>query len=143
EVPDLVGIDEAVAMNEISGNGWEIETDRERSDDVPEIDHVVRTIPAAGEQLDEGETFVLFISDGPELRTLPELNGMPVDEAEASLEELRLVAEQLDPEYSETVPVDAVIRWQVQDDASLTAGAQVLPETVVALTVSLGPEPRP
>ncbi len=47
EVPDLVGIDEAVAVNEVSGNDWVIETERERSDEVPEVDHVVRTIPAA------------------------------------------------------------------------------------------------
>ncbi len=59
EVPDLVGIDQAVALNEVSGNDWVIETERERSDEVPEVDHVVRTIPAAGEMLDEGETFVI------------------------------------------------------------------------------------
>ena len=31
EVPDLTGVDEAVARNEIAGNGWMIETERERS----------------------------------------------------------------------------------------------------------------
>ena len=143
EVPDLTGVEESVALNEIAGNGWVIETERERSDDVPEIDHVVRTVPVAGEMLDEGATFVIVVSDGPELRTLPELTGLPVTEAVATLTDLRLVAVEGPPEFSEEVPAGTVIRWQVQGDSALTAGAQVLPETSVVITASLGPEPRP
>ena len=143
EVPDLTGVDEAIARNEIAGNGWVVVTERERSDAVPEIDNVVRTTPVAGVMLAEGETFVLYVSDGPELRTLPELEGLTLAEAEAELVALRLVPEEGPPEFSETVPAGIVIRWQVKDDASLAAGAQVLPETVVVLTVSQGPEPRP
>jgi eukaryotic-like serine/threonine-protein kinase len=143
EVPDLVGIDQAVAVNEVSGNDWVIETERERSDEVPEIDHVVRTVPAAGEMLDEGETFVIVVSDGPELRTIPELTGMPLTDVQALLTELRLVYVEGTSEFSETVPAGSVISWQVQDNASLVAGAQVLPETAIVVNVSLGPAPRP
>jgi beta-lactam-binding protein with PASTA domain/serine/threonine protein kinase len=143
EVPDLVGVEETVALNEVSGNGWKIETEHERSDAVPEIDHVVRSNPAAGVKLDEGEVFVLYVSDGPKLRTLPELDGLPLDEALGMLTDLRLLAIEAPPEFSETVPAGSVISWQVRSDASLTAGAQVLPETTIVLTVSKGPEPRP
>ena len=143
EVPDLVGVDEAVARNEIAGNGWVIETERERSDDVPEVDHVVRTSPSAGTMLDEGETFVIVVSDGFELRTLPELTGMTVAEATETLTDLRLVPLEEPAEFSEDVPAGIVIRWQVENDAALVAGAQVLPDTTVAFTPSLGPEPRP
>jgi beta-lactam-binding protein with PASTA domain len=143
EVPDLVGVEETVALNEVSGNGWKIETEHERSDAVPEIDHVVRSNPAAGVKLDEGEVFVLYVSDGPKLRTLPELDGLPLDEALGLLTDLRLLAIEAPPEFSETVPAGSVISWQVRSDASLTAGAQVLPETTIVLTVSKGPEPRP
>jgi len=143
EVPDLVGVDEAVARNEIAGNGWVIETERERSDEVPEIDHVVRTSPSVGAMLDEGETFVIVVSDGFELRTLPELTGMTVAEATETLTELRLVPLEEPAEFSEDVPAGIVIRWQVENDAALVAGAQVLPDTTVAFTASLGPEPRP
>ena len=143
EVPDLVGVDEAVALNEIAGNGWVVETERERSDAVPEEDHVVRTIPVAGEQLDEGATFVIVVSDGPELRTIPELAGMTLVDAQATLEDLRLLVVEAPPVYSETVPAGAVVGWQVEGNTSLVAGAQVLPETTIVLTVSLGPEPRP
>lgn len=143
EVPDLVGIEETVALNEISGNDWIIETERERSDDVPDIDHIVRTSPAAGVILDEGEIFVIYVSDGPELRTLPELEGLTSQEALGILTELSLVAIEVPPEFSETVPAGSVISWTVRGDASLAAGAQVLPETTIVLTISKGPEPRP
>jgi serine/threonine-protein kinase len=143
EVPDLVGVDEAVALNEVSGNDWVIETNRERSDEVPEVDHVVRTIPAAGEMLDEGATFVIYVSDGPELRTIPELAGMALADAQTALTDLRLVVVEATPEFSEDVPAGSIIRWQVQENPSLVAGAQVLPDTVVEVTVSLGPAPRP
>ena len=143
EVPDLVGVEETVALNEISGNGWKIETEHERSDAVPEIDHVVRSNPAAGVKLDEGEVFVLYVSDGPKLRTLPDLDGLPLEEALGKLTDLRLLAIETPPEFSETVPAGSVISWQVRSDASLTAGAQVLPDTTIVLTVSKGPEPRP
>lgn len=143
EVPDLTGVEESVALNEIAGNGWVIETERERSDEVPEIDHVVRTVPVAGEMLDEGETFVIVVSDGFELRTLPDLTGMTMTDAVATLTELRLVPVEAPAEFSEEVPAGSVIRWQVQGDAALTAGAQVLPDTAIVITGSLGPEPRP
>ncbi len=136
-------VEEAVARNEVAGNGWVIETQRERSDEVPEIDHVVRTVPVAGERLDEGETFVIVVSDGFELRTLPELTGMTVSDAVDALVELRLVPIEAPAAFSEEVPAGSVIGWEVQDDAALTAGAQVLPDTVVVITPSLGPEPRP
>ncbi len=143
EVPDLTGVDEAVARNEIAGNGWVIETERERSDEVPEIDHVVRTVPGAGEMLDEGATFLIVVSDGFELRTLPDLTGLELTEAVQMLTELRLVPIEAPAEFSEEVPAGEVIRWQVEGDAALTAGAQVLPDTSVVITASLGPEPRP
>ena len=143
EVPDLTGVDEAVALNEISGNGWVIETERERSDDVPEIDHVVRTVPTAGEKLDEGETFLIVVSDGFELRTLPELTGMTLVDAQQTLTDLRLVPIEAPAEFSEDVAVGAVIRWEAQRGAALVAGAQVLPDTAIVITASLGPEPRP
>jgi serine/threonine-protein kinase len=143
EVPDLTGVEESVALNEIAGNGWVIETERERSDEVPEIDHVVRTVPVAGEMLDEGETFVIVVSDGFELRTLPDLTGMTLTDAVATLTELRLAPVEAPAEFSEEVPAGSVIRWQVQGDAALTAGAQVLPDTAIVITASLGPEPRP
>ncbi len=143
EVPDLVGVDEAVAINEISGNGWVLEQERERSDEVREVDHVVRTEPPAGEMLDEGETFLLVVSDGPLLRTLPDFAGEPIDDVRTTVDDMELVLAEGEPVFSETIPAGSVVSWSVQGDSSLVAGAQVLPGTVIDVVVSKGPEPRP
>jgi eukaryotic-like serine/threonine-protein kinase len=142
-VPDLVGVDQAVALNQVAGNGWVIETNRERSDAVPTVDQVIRTIPAAGEKLDEGATFVVYVSDGPELRTIPELTGLALADAQATLTDLRLVLVEDAPAFSEDVPAGSIISWQVKDNPSLVAGAQVLPDTTIMVVVSQGPQPRP
>ena len=142
EVPDLVGVPEAVARNEVAGNGWEIETIHERSDVQRGIGDVIATDPVAGVRLDEGESITFVISDGPLLRTLPELEGLPLDDAQAELEELELDWIVAPAEFDEEIPQGFVISWRVQNDASLQAGGQVLPGTVVVLTPSMGSEPR-
>jgi len=142
-VPDLVGVQEEVALNEISGNDWTIQREVERSDEYPEPGMITRTVPEAGFKLDEGDTFVIYVSEGPELRTLPELNGLPVADAQAALTDLALVPVVAEAQYSEDIPAGSVISWTVQDDVSLVAGAQVLPGTSIVLVPSQGPSPRP
>ena len=142
-VPDLVGVQEEVALNEISGNDWTVERELERSDEFPEPGTVIRTVPAAGIKLDEGETFVIYVSEGPELRMLPELNGLPLADAQAALTDLRLVPVEAPPvQYSEDVPAGSVISWTVQDDVSLVAGDEVLPDTVDRARAVAGPARR-
>lgn len=140
-VPDLVGIPEAEARNLVSANGWEIEVQQERSDDVPVVGQVVRSAPAAGVSLAEGEPFLIVVSEGPLLRELPESTGLPVGEAIATLEALQLVVETVD-QFDEIVPAGTVIGWSVPGDATLVAGAKVEPQTPVQLVVSGGPAPR-
>jgi serine/threonine-protein kinase len=140
-VPDLVGIPEAEARNLVSANDWEIEVQRERSDEVPVIGQVVRTAPAAGVALAEGEPFLIVVSQGPLLRELPESTGVAVAEARAALEASQLVVETVD-QFDEVVPPGIVISWSVPGDLTLVAGAKVEPQTPVQLVVSAGPAPR-
>lgn len=140
-VPDLTGMPEAEARNLIAPNDWVVTKQTERSDEVPEIGAVVRTAPTAGAELAEGEPFLIVVSDGPTLRPLPDVTGMALPDALAALTERGLAAETVE-EYHETVAANAVIRWEVPGDPTLTAGAEVLPDTLVRMTVSLGPAPR-
>ncbi len=142
-VPDLVGIQEEVALNEVSGNDWTVEREIERSDEFPDPGTVIRTVPNAGVQLDEGETFILYVSEGPKLRVLPDVTGLALADAQAALTELRLVPVEGAPVYSEDVPAGSVVSWTVQDDAALVAGDEVLPDTAIVLVLSQGPAPRP
>lgn len=140
-VPDLVGVEEPVARNQITGNGWEVSVQRERSDVEPRPGHVIRTAPVAGEKLTEGEPFLLIVSDGPLFRELPELTGRPYADVATELAKLDLLVELVE-QNDEVVPVGNVISWTVPDDPTLVAGSQVLPGRLVRVVSSIGPAPR-
>ena len=129
-VPDLVGVEEPVARNQITGNAWEVSVKNERSDVEPRPGHVIRTAPAAGEELAEGEPFLLIVSDGPTFRELPELTGRPFADVETELAKLDLVVELVE-QNDEVVPAGVIISWSVPDDPTLVAGSQVLPGRAV------------
>ena len=61
---------------------WDIEVRHERSDDHPTPGEIIRTAPAAGQELAEDEPFLIVVSDGPEFRDLPDLTGLTQAEAE-------------------------------------------------------------
>jgi eukaryotic-like serine/threonine-protein kinase len=140
-VPDLVGVEEPVARNQITGYGWEVSVQHERSDDEPRPGHVIRTAPAAGEKLTEGEPFLITVSDGPTFRQLPELTGRPFTDVATELAKLDLVVE-LAEQNDEVVLPGIVISWSVVDDPTLVAGNEVLPGRVVRVVSSIGPAPR-
>ena len=140
-VPELTAMPEAEARNMIAPNDWEISVERERSDEVPVVGQVVRTAPAAGVELAEGEPFLIVVSDGPVLRELPESTGRPASEAQTDLVSRQLAVDVVEAN-DEVVPPGTVISWAVPGDATLVAGSLVEPETVVQLVVSTGPAPR-
>ena len=142
-VPDLVGIQEEVALNEISGNDWTVEREIERSDEFPEPGTVIRTVPEAGIKLDEGETFVIAVSEGPEAACAARAERPPPGRGAGAARRAAPRAVEGTPAFSEDVPAGSVISWSVQDDAALVAGDEVLPDTAIVLVLSQGPAPRP
>lgn len=141
DVPDLVGLEQDVALLQIIDFEWDLQIDTERSDDEPRADHVIRTVPAADERLARGEPFLLVVSEGPLLRTLPELTDLNVVEAVTRLEDLAIVAITVE-RFDEVVPLGRVIGWSVVGAPDLGAGAEVEPGVEIELVASLGPEPR-
>ncbi|MGE0139553.1 MAG: PASTA domain-containing protein, partial [Ilumatobacteraceae bacterium] len=141
EVPDLVGIEYGEALNMISEFGWNIATSEEPSDDIQD-GAVLRTEPAAGAMLKEGDNFLVVLSTGPAPRTLPELVGLTVEQATAQLDELDLVIEEGDPQPDDAVPEGQIISWTVPAQSGLVAGDTVMPNTTVRVVVSTGPAPR-
>lgn len=140
-VPDLSGMARAEALNLIAPNDWAVEEAAEPSDVVPLVDHVVRTSPAAGAELAEGEPFLIVVSTGPVPRELPESAGVPLADAQTRLLDRDLEVAVVE-EFDEVVPPGVVVRWSVPSDPTLTAGSTVPPETLVELVVSKGPAPR-
>lgn len=79
-----------------------------------------------------GSQVVLYVSRGPHPRTVPEVDGETVAEAEAALQGVQL-RYALDHRYSTAVPAGEVI------DATPPEGSTTARGTVVTLVVSLGP----
>ncbi len=140
-VPDLTGMPVAEAQNLIAANDWEVDVQSERSDEQPEVGAVIRTAPAAGVELAEGEPFLMVVSEGPLLRELPDSTGKPLSEAQTALASLRLGVETVE-QFDEAVAPGTVISWSVPGDATLATGSMVEPDTVVQLVLSKGPAPR-
>ena len=140
-VPNLVGLTEAEALNQVSSFNWDTVVTREASETVA-TGIVIRTQPAESTALDENQQFQIIVSTGPAPRPLPELVGMTLDEATASLTSLDLVLQQSDPVFDETIPAGTVVSWMVPDQPGLKAGDTVTPKTTVSVVLSAGPQPR-
>ena len=73
--PTSSGSTEADARAQTADFDWEIDVQRERSDEEPDAGEIIRTAPEAGERLAEGEPFLVVVSEGPEFRALPDVAG--------------------------------------------------------------------
>jgi beta-lactam-binding protein with PASTA domain len=140
-VPDVVGLAQGEALNEVSEFGWNVVITEEPSDTVP-VGDVIRTEPIAGASLKEQAAFTIVVSTGPAPRVLPELNGLTVEQATAALLDLDLVLEVGGQVNDETVPAGTVVSWSVPSVPGLAAGDTVVPGTAVVVQVSSGPAPR-
>lgn len=139
-VPNLAGIAEAEARNSIATFEWDLIIRAERTNDV-EFGFVIRTDPMAGETLKEGDTFVLYVSEGAPLGVLVDVAGQSREAAVNLLTSIGLSIAATD-EASDIIPIGNVISWSVAKQPSLVAGDEVLQGTVINLVVSSGPALR-
>jgi serine/threonine-protein kinase len=139
-VPDLSGVAEAEARNSIATNEWEIIIRAERTNDV-EFGFVIRTEPGAGKSLKQGDTLVMYVSEGAPLGVLIDVVGESREVAFNKLTERGLSVSATE-EASDSVPIGNVISWTVAKQPSLVAGDQVLQGTEVNIIVSSGPSLR-
>jgi serine/threonine-protein kinase len=82
EVPDVVGQDQDEAASRLRNEGLGVII-RERASR-EQVDTVVDQSPGAGQQVDEGSTVTLYVSNG-RLREVPDVIGLQQSEAEAEL----------------------------------------------------------
>ena len=130
-VPTVRGLPQAVAIEALDKRDLKATVDRRPSESI-EKGIAIRTVPAAGEQVDRGERIQLFVSSGPEQVEVPDVTGLSRDSAESLLTRAGLEPAVEEKESEE--PVDDVIS---QDPA---AGTQVDDGTRVTITVSTGIE---
>ena len=130
-VPSVAKLPQEQAVKEIQKSRLKVTIEREFSDEVDE-DFAIRTVPRAGVEVTRGTRITLFVSDGPEQVTVPEVTGLSQSSAEARLQGEGLgvaVAEQESEETEGSV---------IAQDPS--GGSQVDLGATVTITVSLGVE---
>jgi serine/threonine protein kinase/beta-lactam-binding protein with PASTA domain len=138
-VPDLVGLEEGDARNQIATNDWEVSVERERNDDQP-AGVVFRTAPSSGE-LEEGQPITLYVSDGPTPVDVPDIVGLSRADAQTRLAGLQLGLNVVGTEFSEEAPAEDVLRYTI-GGLEVAPGTPVERGTVVDAVVSSGPAPR-
>jgi serine/threonine-protein kinase len=130
-VPTVRGLPQAVAIEALDKRDLKATVDRRPSDTVDK-GLAIRTVPAAGEQVERGERIQLFVSSGPEQVEVPDVTGLSRDSAETLLTKAGLEPAVEERESKE--PVDDVI---AQNPA---AGTELDRGSTVTITVSTGIE---
>jgi eukaryotic-like serine/threonine-protein kinase len=134
QVPNLAGMTEDKAREELAKFDAEIKVEREYSAEY-EANQVTRTDPVAGEEVKAGTPVTLYISDGYPPLTVPDVVGQDEDAAATAIEAEGLTVGQVTRSYSDTIDAGLVISQTPagQDPAG--------PGDTVDLVVSDGPEP--
>ncbi len=89
EVPDVVGLTEDRATQELEDAGLEVNP-RNRSNAEVDEGEVFRQTPEGGETAEEGDEVTIVVSSGPGEVTVPNLLSLSQDQAEAALEDVGL-----------------------------------------------------
>ena len=130
-VPDLVDVASERAQDDLAGLDLEAKIVLESSAEVSE-GNVIRTDPAAGTAVDEGDLVTLYVSTGQEMVVVPSVEGMKLDAAKKALTDAGLSVGTVIQRNDKGLATDTVI------SASQPADAEVAPDTVVNLVVASG-----
>ena len=141
EVENVVGQTEAVAVDRLEDDGFEVEVDRQP--DLAPLDEVIHQDPAAGTEADEGDTVTLTVSTGAPEVTVPTVDGFTEKRALRELnkagcgsrDDTNLCGFNVDvrEEASDRVEEGHAIRTSPQGGTTAEVGSRVL------LFISSGP----
>jgi serine/threonine-protein kinase len=96
---------------------------------------VLESDPAGGDRVRKGGTVDVFVSAGPESVPVPQLVGLPLEQAKQALADAGLTAGAVTEEFSEDVPAGSVV------DQSVPAEQPQKRSVPVDLVVSKGRQP--
>jgi serine/threonine-protein kinase len=138
-LPNWVGQPIAAVREEAGNRHLELDERPEPSDTVPE-GRVIATTPDAGSLVHEGDTIVVFLSQGPEEVQVPRLVGQTEDQAVGTLTAagLRLGAVTEEPSAQ---PAGRVIRSNPSEGTSVARDSQV--DLVLSSGPTQPPSPSP
>lgn len=132
---NLVDVTEEVAKAFLTGQGFNPLV-RYESNTVIQEGNVIRTDPAAGVELKEGQTVNLWVSTGPEIKfaKLPNVVGMTKDNAVKLLNERGFVNVRTFPVESDS-PKGQVVTQSGEKETEMDVNTEII------LEISEGPEP--
>ncbi|MFL0363017.1 Stk1 family PASTA domain-containing Ser/Thr kinase [Pseudobacillus sp. 179-B 2D1 NHS] len=137
KIPDVSGKQLDEAVSKLVTDGFKVgETKKQFSDQVPE-GIVIKTDPAAGRTMQEGDTVNIYISSGKEAIAVADYSGKSFDDAKEELEKAGFKSVE-----QKTTHDDSEAGTIIDQDPE--PENKVIPEdTTVTLTVSTGPEKIP
>ncbi|HEX6196905.1 MAG TPA: Stk1 family PASTA domain-containing Ser/Thr kinase [Jiangellaceae bacterium] len=125
-VPSLVGSTEAEARSALEDAGLSVgEVTGQETDDEDLWGTVASSDPAEGTSVDEGSAVDLVIHTEPDATTVPNLQNLTEDEAEAELDRNGLALGAVRPEPSDSIEEGRVIRSEPEFNASVEPGTRV------------------
>ena len=139
-LPELNALDVATATTALTDAGLVLGAQTpEFSEDVP-TGLVIRWVVAlqpnlvAGQEVIKGTAVDIVVSQGPAPRVVPDLRGMTIDAATVALNDLQLIVNRADDEFSLDVPVGGVSTQSPAAGESLPKGSSV------TVAISKGPD---
>lgn len=130
-VPDLTGMDQVEARQELEGDGLVFALGEAVQSDTVEEGLFVEATPAVGTEVETGETVTVSFSAGPSAVEVPDVRGLDQDQATAELQRAELERGRVTEENADaSVSVGDVI------SSSPAAGEAVPPGTTVDLVIA-------
>ncbi len=135
-VPNIVESELESATAVLEKMGIEYQIIKQKNDDVAE-NHVIRTMPAADEEISEGKTLFVYVSTGSDTVKVevPECIGQDKNTAIMLLSAANLTYQIIDEEYSDTYKAGVVVNQSIQHGTEVEEGREIL------LIISKGPNP--
>ncbi|MGW7319250.1 Stk1 family PASTA domain-containing Ser/Thr kinase [Streptomyces sp. NPDC054854] len=132
KVPNLLGKSEEQAKSQLSAAGLGVKRIDRKFSDAFNRGTVMNTDPEGGKRIRGNGAVTLTISRGPEVVSVPDLKGRPLEEAKAELTNVGLAPGIVTQAFSQDVAQGSVI------STDPAGGQRRAPDTAVALIVSKG-----
>ena len=131
-VPNVVGKDASVAEATLTAKNLKVSKTEKYSNTVPS-GTVISQTPSENAEVEEGSTVTIVVSKGKQTVTMINVVGDTKESAENRLNALGLMV-FFTEKHSDTVAAGKVM------EQSQAAGIELMPNTAITLTISIGPE---
>jgi beta-lactam-binding protein with PASTA domain len=133
-VPNVEGLPQAAGTTAITGAKLTVGTVTQQTSDTVSAGNVISQDPPSGSSVAPGSPVNLVISSGPQMVTVPNVEGLTPDAATTAITGAKLTMGTVTQQTSDTVAAGKVVS---QDPAS---GSSVVQGSPVNLVISSGPQ---